>query len=382
MQSTRGVPVHVDDIHIGASFRHVIPFWFDGSEDLTVSIGDIWITPPTGICIPGDIAPEGTCMQLGVCGLVPPRCVSNQWECPIVDAYEENEVSCDGLDNDCDGITDEELDRACSTDPEQPRLLILNYPNNPSGSSYPQEELAELAEIARTRKLVILSDEIYGEVHHDGEHVSIARFYPEGTILSAGLSKWCGAGGWRLGTFLFPPALRWLQDAMGAIASETFTATSAPIQYAAVRAFEGGEEIEQYLLHSRRILKAIATSLVTSFEDAGIRVVKPAGGFYLFLDFSQHTEAFAARGITNGQELTNRLLEEAGVAILPGEDFGRPQQELSARLAYVNFDGERALAAAANSPSDTPLPSNVLEETCGDVLKGANRLCDWVKGVE
>ena len=128
--------------------------------------------------------------------------------------------------------------------------------------------------------------------------------------------------------------------------------------------------------------RGIATSLVTSFEDAGIRVVKPSGGFYLFLDFSQHTEAFAARGITNGQELTNRLLEEAGVAILPGEDFGRPQQELSARLAYVNFDGERALAAAANSPSDTPLPSNVLEETCGDVLKGANRLCDWVKGVE
>ena len=116
LQSTRGVPVHIDDIHIGASFRHVIPFWFDGHEDLTVAIGDIWITPPTGICIPGDIAPEGTCKQMGVCGLVPPRCVDNQWECPIVDAYEAEEVSCDGLDNDCDGVTDENLDRACSSD--------------------------------------------------------------------------------------------------------------------------------------------------------------------------------------------------------------------------------------------------------------------------
>jgi MYXO-CTERM domain-containing protein len=110
------VPVHVDDIHIGATFRHMIPFWIDGSEDLTVSLGDIWITPPTGICIPGDIAAEGTCKQMGVCGLVPPRCENNQWECPILDAFESEELSCDGLDNDCDGVTDEDLDRACSSD--------------------------------------------------------------------------------------------------------------------------------------------------------------------------------------------------------------------------------------------------------------------------
>jgi len=278
-------------------------------------------------------------------------------------------------------LTPAELDQACNTNPETPRLLILNYPNNPSGSSYPREELQQLAEVARARKLVILSDEIYGEVHHDGAHVSIAQFYPEGTIISAGLSKWCGAGGWRLGTFLFPPELRWLQDAMGAIASETFTATSAPIQYAAIRAFEGGEDIEQYLLHSRRILKAIATDLVDSFEAVGIRVVAPAGGFYLFLDFSSHQEAFAARGITTGRELTNRLLEEAGVAVLPGEDFGRPATELSARLAYVNFDGEKALMAASHSPTDTPLPREVLEETCSEALVGAKQLCDWVKGI-
>ena len=71
------------------------------------------------------------------------------------------------------------------------------------------------------------------EIEH-GEQVSIARYYPERTIVSSGLSKWCGAGGWRLGTFTFPAELTWLLDAMSAAASETYTSVSAPIQYAAV----------------------------------------------------------------------------------------------------------------------------------------------------
>jgi len=75
---------------------------------------------------------------------------------------------------------------------------------------------------------------------HNGQHISIAKYYPEGTIISSRLSKWCGAGGWRLGTFTFPKELHWLLDAMAVVASETFTATSTPIQHAAVKAFENG----------------------------------------------------------------------------------------------------------------------------------------------
>jgi len=90
------------------------------------------------------------------------------------------------------------------------------------------------------------------------ENKSIAKYYPEGTIVSSGLSKWCGAGGWRLGTFVFPKELRWLLDKMAVVASETFTTTSAPIQYAAVKAYEGGTEIEEYLTHSRIILGKVA----------------------------------------------------------------------------------------------------------------------------
>ncbi|RME35196.1 MAG: aminotransferase class I/II-fold pyridoxal phosphate-dependent enzyme, partial [Deltaproteobacteria bacterium] len=160
-------------------------------------------------------------------------------------------------------LTPDELERLCKDDPTRPRIVILNYPNNPTGYSYTDEQLRALAEVARKYHVILLSDEIYGELQYDGGHCSVARYYPEGTIISGGLSKWCGAGGWRLGTFVFPAELDWLAESMASVASETFTATSAPIQYAAVRAFAGGLRLERYLWNSRRILKALGDHIHT-----------------------------------------------------------------------------------------------------------------------
>jgi hypothetical protein len=114
-QATRGTPVHVEEIEVGGMFRHNIPLWFDTYDALSVSVGDIWITPPTGVCLPGDIAPPDTCNTQGVCGMAVPECVENQWRCPVMNVFEEIETSCDGLDNDCDGVIDEDVIRECST---------------------------------------------------------------------------------------------------------------------------------------------------------------------------------------------------------------------------------------------------------------------------
>lgn len=276
-------------------------------------------------------------------------------------------------------MTPEELDVLCSQDPDRPRIVILNYPANPTGGTYTADELRAIARVARRFRVVLLSDEIYGELHHGGRHVSIARYYPEGTIVSTGLSKWCGAGGWRLGTFVFPPSLRWLLEGMAAVASETYTSTSAPIQYAAVRAFEGGLEIETYLQHSRRVLRVLRGHLSRRLRHAGIELPEPKGAFYFFLDFSQFRDRLAARGIQNSLDLCARLLEETGVAILPGVVFGRPPEELTARLAYVDFDGASALIAMSEHAPDTGPATRFLDVHCGKVLEGVERLCDWLE---
>jgi len=277
-------------------------------------------------------------------------------------------------------LTADALDRLCTEDVGRPRIVILNYPSNPVGSTYDRTQLADIARVAKAHGVVLLSDEIYGELHHRGGHASIAAHYPEGTIVSSGLSKWCGAGGWRLGTFVFPKSLDWLLDGMAAAASETFTSTSAPIQHAAVTAFEGGDEIESYLTTSRRVLEAIGGYAHRTLTDAGIGCVAPVGGFYLWAELEAHRESLAARGIHDAPTLVERLLDETGVAILPGSVFGRPESELSARLAYVDFDGAAALAAADGLPADVPLGDGFVVDHAAPIHRALDALAGWVAG--
>ena len=114
-------------------------------------------------------------------------------------------------------------------------MLILNSPNNPSGQVC--KNIKEISEIVKKYKIIVLSDEIYSELTFDENYDSMSNFCSEQVIVSNGLSKWCGAGGWRLGYFVIPNALSKLKNSMKVLASETFSAVSAPIQFAAISAF-------------------------------------------------------------------------------------------------------------------------------------------------
>ena len=222
-------------------------------------------------------------------------------------------------------------------------------------------------------------DEIYGELHHKGRHVSVARYYPEGTIISSGLSKWCGAGGWRLGMFTFPPDLRWLLDAMAVVASETYTSTSAPIQYASITAFEENPVIDVQLKHSRRILRALGNHVNNRLRNLHVYMPKPEGGFYLFPDFSRYKERLMIQGIHNSGDLCNKLLADTGVALLPSFDFGRPSNELTARLSYVDFDGADALKVSATEYAEKPLDMKFIRRCCPNMLEAMDRIEKWLK---
>jgi len=166
---------------------------------------------------------------------------------------------------------------------------------------------------------------------------------------------------------------------MAAVASETYTSVSAPIQFAAVQAFRGGIAIERYLWHARRILSVLGSELHGILREADVRVHAPEGGFYLFVDFSSLADPLSRRGIRDGAALCDRLLADRKVAILPGSAFGRPKSELSARIAYVNFDGSKALAASETIPLHQRLPEDFIPQICDETIGAAHEIASWLK---
>ena len=263
----------------------------------------------------------------------------------------------------------EELDKTCDSLNSVNKLLILNSPNNPSGTTH--GNLKELAEVAKKHNVVIIADEIYAELDFTGEYKSITHYYPEKTIVSNGLSKWCGAGGWRLGMLVFPDELSYIRDSVRTVASETFTAVSAPIQYAAIKAYS--EDHSEYLENSRLILKMIGDYIYKELSSVGVICQKPQGGFYMICDFSNVINK--THEINNDKTLCQKILNDIGFAMLPGSDFGMDEDKLLSRIAFVDFDGSKALKMISK---EKPSPDNFLDLTCPKIAKGISLLKDWI----
>ena len=258
----------------------------------------------------------------------------------------------------------------CKNNKYKNQLLILNSPNNPTGTN--NEELEELSKICKENNIIVISDEIYTELDFNGNYHSISHFYPEGTIISSGLSKWCGAGGWRLGTLIFPKELKIIYDSVRSLASETFTSVSAPIQYAAVKAYT--EDHSEYLNNSRTILKKVADFVYDQLSEIGIECIRPQGGFYILCDFSKiikHNNI-----INNATTLCEQVLQNTGFAMLPGKNFGIEDEKLITRMAFVDFDGNKALSFMKDN---TSIKDDDFNELFPKINEGILNLKSWLK---
>ncbi len=204
------------------------------------------------------------------------------------------------------------------------RLLILNSPHNPCGSALTREDCAAIAELAQRHDLVVLSDEVYWALRYDGTHASVLEFdeMAERSILLDGWSKTYAMTGWRLGFGVFPAGL---VEPITRLAINSVSCTSAFSQYAAIAALDGPQDgVASMVAEFRRRRDVVVAGLNAI---SGISCVEPRGAFYAFPDIT-------GTGLT-ASRLADRLLREAGVAVLPGTAFGS-WGEGFLRLSYAN----------------------------------------------
>ena len=246
-------------------------------------------------------------------------------------------------------------------------LLFLNSPINPSGQIC--KNLKEISEITKKYNLIILSDEIYSELSFETGYKSISSFCPEKTIISTGLSKWCGAGGWRLGYFIVPDSLNILRDSINVLASETFSAVSAPIQYAAIKAFTGDHK--EYIENSKNILKAVGNYVYDNLKSNKVLINKPQGGFYLMPEFLN-------RKFNSSSEMCNNILKETGVALLPGSDFGFDKNRMLARLSFTDFEGQNFMNKIQKNQN---IDRSSILELAPKIVEGVDRLKKWSESI-
>ena len=261
--------------------------------------------------------------------------------------------------------TSNEIERVVLSNKKKNYLLLLNSPNNPSGQIC--ENLEEIGKVIKKNNILVLSDEIYSELSFKDKYKSIANYCPEQTIISTGLSKWCGAGGWRLGYFVIPNELTKLKNSLKVLASETFSSVSAPIQYAAIAAYQNDHT--NYINKSRKILKLVGEYVYDNLKSNKILINKPQGGFYLMPEFLDMK-------YKNSQEMCSSLLADTGVVLLPGSDFGFPKEKLVARLSFTDFDGKDFMD---NFSEKTEIENNLVEKFAPKIVEGTKRLKAWVE---
>ncbi|MFW9816038.1 MAG: pyridoxal phosphate-dependent aminotransferase [Candidatus Thorarchaeota archaeon] len=259
---------------------------------------------------------------------------------------------------------------------EQQKVLVLNYPCNPTGHTFSAQELGEIVNVAREFNVIVISDEIYALTHfRDQDHQSIAKFYPEGTLITSGLSKDRSLGGYRLGTLLLPPDEKQLLRSIIAVGSEIWSSVSAPIQYAGVEAYRTDTNLVDYIRDCATVHELVTRYVYQRIHEMDVSCPYPQGGFYLFPDWNSQRDSLDKLGVNTSNELAQYLLKNWHLASLPGSEFGMPPDDLSLRLATVDYDGrfafEHYLKKRKSALKD---PDGFVTRIAPSVVEGCNQL--------
>ncbi|EOH98651.1 aromatic amino acid aminotransferase [Enterococcus haemoperoxidus ATCC BAA-382] len=239
---------------------------------------------------------------------------------PVITLAQAEPIYIDTTSNDF-VLTPEMIELAMSEHGDQVKAIILNYPSNPTGVTYNREEVKAIADVLKNYSIFVISDEIYSELTYEDQHVSIAEFIPEQTILINGLSKSHAMTGWRIG-FIFGPEN--LIAEIIKVHQYLVTAASTISQKAAVRALVEGMNDAAVMKEEYRERRDFVYEQMTAF---GFEVARPNGAFYIFAKIPAGYQQDSMKFCVD-------LAKQEAVAIIPGVAFGK-EAEGYVRISYA-----------------------------------------------
>ncbi|MBN2730812.1 MAG: pyridoxal phosphate-dependent aminotransferase [Balneolaceae bacterium] len=228
-------------------------------------------------------------------------------------------------------ITPQQLDDAIT---ERTKVFMICSPSNPTGACYTRDELTELGNVLKNYPdICIISDEIYEYIVFEGDHTGILQTAPElyeRTVLINGFSKGFAMTGWRLGYLAAPQSIA---DAVAKIQSQETSAPSAISQKAGEEAYKNSLEAVYAMRDDFKKRRDFIVEQLNEIE--GVQCFKPEGAFYVFPDISAHLNKKTPHGerLSTSTDLCMYLLEEHGLAAVPGDAFGEPE---GIRLSYAS----------------------------------------------
>lgn len=275
-------------------------------------------------------------------------------------------------------LSPETLEETCQNLGKGQKILLLNTPNNPTGRIYSKDRLEALAQVCKKHQVLVISDEIYALLSFNAFY-SMKQFYPEGTLVTSGLSKAFSAGGYRLGYCIIPSRMDELRTAWISLISETYSCVATPIQYAAHSVYSSIPQFFPYIRKCTLLYQTICNVSQKHLENLGLNCLQTQGGFYLFPDFNNLRDPLKEKNITTSIELADHLLKNYQVAMLPGSAFYMPADHLSLRMAPVDFDGSELISQSFDNQQLTE--SNAIAKLFPNVIAGLDKISEFVSSL-
>ncbi len=265
----------------------------------------------------------------------------------------------------------------------KPSVLILNNPHNPTGAVYERGELEALAETCRSNGVVVIADEIYALTAFDRKSfASMGEVYPEGSVVTGGLSKDRSSGGYRLGVGVFPARERRLIESVLKIAGSTYSCVAAPIQQAALKGYSLDDDVEAHVRDCSAVNALVGEQMSSMFSAHGAETCVPRGSFYLFVDWGHDAERFLRFGLDSSAKVAEHVLQVEHTAMLPGDALLLDESEIAFRCSFVDYDGDRALEDwRRRRPSSSSEREDFVRRNCPLLTDGVSYLGRYLEQV-